>query len=300
MSRLLLRCRGDVSGRFGVPTAPLLIDKLRGGATATISTPFSSKGNNKGNRPGRGSTTTDGKSKRRQDSKLDSAASSFRPRRAANYRAVQPGIARPIKDPTPHNDHKFVNLAGPSQMVLSESMKKRLQKFNLPDPTLDLQVGPYAADSIRMIRKNLEQRRNNPENYDDIEEQLRLADYFITEAGSTEEMVATRRALFQTTHNERERLDFLQNVDRLVDKGQEWTMGLESDHYNSFFPSLESGADAAEAAAAAAQAKLDEELFGDDDDTLQDDEDKDPNVRVLMFAMRFRHSPNILSHVFRN
>lgn len=104
----------------------------------------------------------------------------FRPRRrpAKNYRPLKP---RPIK------------VKGPLSPYMIESpLGKIIEIGNVKDPSdeLDEIYGPHAADAIRHTIREREERGGQPF---DPEELLRMADYITAEAGSTEDLVGTRR-----------------------------------------------------------------------------------------------------------
>jgi small subunit ribosomal protein S5 len=169
--------------------------------------------------------------------------SSFRPRRrsARDYRPVEAG--RKIE-----KIHKPVDLG---------------IKVKKPKDELDLEFGPLAADVIRNTRREL---ANRDFGEDPVEQELRMADYMTAEIGSTEDLVATRRAAFRDARSEEEREQFQEGLDKLIEKGRAWTMDLHEDP-------------------AGPDEEYKKDFFSDLDD--QDTDDKDPEIYM---------DPNQLAH----
>jgi small subunit ribosomal protein S5 len=153
------------------------------------------------------------------------ASSTFRPRRrsATNYRPVEAG-RKVVKD------RKLVDLSS------SGKMKK-------PKDDLDKEFSPLAADVIRSKRQEIASREFGE---DPVEQELRMADYMTSEIGSTEDLVATRRAAFMDSRSKEEREQFTEGLDKLIEKGRAWTMdlhevesGLGGEEKRDFFTDLE-------------------------------------------------------------
>lgn len=135
-------------------------------------------------------------------------SSTFRPRRrsAKNYRPVVAG--RKVE-----KDRKLVDLSS------SGKIKK-------PKDELDKEFSPLAADVIRSTRQEIARREFGE---DPVEQELRMADYMTSEIGSTEDLVATRRAAFMDSRSKEEREQFTEGLDKLIEKGRAWTMDLHED-----------------------------------------------------------------------
>jgi small subunit ribosomal protein S5 len=137
-------------------------------------------------------------------------SSSFRPRRRAakNYRPVEPGRSK-----------------------AKTMRKKRLDlesgvsvgKIKPLNDDLDSQFGPLAGDLIRSARQEIANREFGE---DPVEQDLRIADYMTAEFGSTEDLVAQRRAAFMESRSEEERVQFTEGLDALIEKGRAWTMDI--------------------------------------------------------------------------
>lgn len=171
----------------------------------------------------------------------------FRPRRRPdrNYRPIKPG-AKKFFDPSPGNDHKFINLEKPAENPIDE---------------YDENFGKLGGDFLRHYRKQREEALRNKAGYfDQAEEDLRMMDYYLAESGSLEDLVGERRALARDFDNEQERLEYLSWLSRLEDEDRRGNMRLDPpDVFNKT-----------------------ETLFspyaneeGDDD---EDDDDRDPEV----------------------
>jgi small subunit ribosomal protein S5 len=135
-------------------------------------------------------------------------SSTFRPRRrsAKNYRPVEAG-RKVVKD------RKLVDLSSNG-------------KTNKPKDDLDKEFSPLAADVIRSTRQEIASREFGE---DPVEQELRMADYMTSEIGSTEDLVATRRAAFMDSRSKEEREQFTEGLDKLIEKGRAWTMDLHED-----------------------------------------------------------------------
>jgi small subunit ribosomal protein S5 len=153
-------------------------------------------------------------------------SSSFRPRRrsAQNYRPVEAG--RKIE-----KNRKLVDLSSGNG------------KIKQPKDELDMEFSPLAADVIRSTRREIASREFGE---DPVEQELRMADYMTSEIGSTEDLVATRRAAFMDSRSKEEREQFTEGLDKLIEKGRAWTMDLhegklgpEEEHKKDFFSDLE-------------------------------------------------------------
>jgi len=116
------------------------------------------------------------------------------------------------KDKSPGNDHKFVELGN--------------IKVKKPKDEMDLEFGPLAADVIRDTRREIASLEFGE---DPFEQELRMADYMTSEVGSTEELVGTRRGLFRDSRSEKEREQFMAELNKTIEKGRAWTMDLYED-----------------------------------------------------------------------
>jgi small subunit ribosomal protein S5 len=170
----------------------------------------------------------------------------FRPRRRPdrNYRPIKPGPKKAF-DPSPGNDHKFINLDKPSDNPIDE---------------YDENFGKLGGEFIRHYRKQREEAfRNKAGYYDPTEEDLRMIDYYLAETGSLEDLVGQRRALAKDLNTEQERAEYVAWLQRLEDEDRRSNMRLDPPD----------------------PVDKNEKLFSpyeDDDDQDNDDDDKDPDV----------------------
>ncbi|MCL4480977.1 MAG: hypothetical protein M1113_05795 [Candidatus Thermoplasmatota archaeon] len=130
----------------------------------------------------------------------------FRPQRRPNpnYRPIIPRFVKP-KGPRPDSE--------------MESPIKQIVKLNkltgLYEPNAE--YGPMAKGALQHLAKlRLERERE----FFNIEEQLRLADYFTSASGSTEDLVGERRALAVDIKDELERERYLTKLDKYIDKAR--------------------------------------------------------------------------------
>jgi hypothetical protein len=194
----------------------------------------------------------------------------FRPIRRskdASYRPIQPGVSMKNKKEMIDRKKSPVPVVELGSVHIPTPLKQRLLSRGI-DITLDQQFGPFAADSIRSIQRNIRYQQQYPQ-VDTVEEQLRVADYMTAESGSLEELVTSRRILSQQTDTEKEGVDFMENIERLVEKAPQWTLGLHDDSIDSI---------------RAASSSSQRTNFGDDNDDEYDDDDEnldqDPDVRI--------------------
>ena len=144
----------------------------------------------------------------------DNKKSGFRPRRRPdrNYRPIKPG-AKKFFDPSPGNDHKFINLEKPAENPIDE---------------YDENFGKLGGEFLRHYRKQREESLRNKTGYfDQAEEDLRMMDYYLAESGSLEDLVGERRALAKDFDNEQERLEYLSWLSRLEDEDRRSNMRLD-------------------------------------------------------------------------
>jgi small subunit ribosomal protein S5 len=140
--------------------------------------------------------------------------SGFRPRRRPdrNYRPIKAGPKKVI-DPSPGNDHKFVNLEKPAESPIDE---------------YDENFGRLGGEFVRHLRKQREEAfRNKTGYFDEAEEDLRMMDYYLAESGSLEDLVGERRALAKDFDNEQERMEYLSWLSRLEDEDRRGNMRLD-------------------------------------------------------------------------
>jgi len=116
-------------------------------------------------------------------------------------------------------------------------MQVDVQPFRQP-PNLDVmdQPGELGERSDAVIKLLREQRKYKP----DVEEELHDFDYLTSRPGSLEDLVGERRALmdFET---EKEREEFLRELDEGINKGRGERMGLGDDDLpdKPYDPSIE-------------------------------------------------------------
>lgn len=190
--------------------------------------------------------------KKDASSKSSSTSSSFRPRRkpSRNYRPVKTGGAEK-KDWMPGNDEKFVHIGKVPANARNE---------------LEARYGRLAAGALEDLRR----RVARPEEYT-VEDDLRAADYFTAEAGTTEELAFERRVLARESPEDRAR--FLADIDEVIQEGQRLTMDFEDESMHTYkLPQKALKDDFSD-------------LLGEDDDD-DDDGDDDEN----------RIDPNQLAH----
>ena len=169
----------------------------------------------------------------------------------------RPIVARPKKkaDWLSQNDRKFVQLG----------------KVRNPRDELEDSFGPLAAGVIRDTRRQIDLYKAGLMIEDPVEQELRMANYLTAATGSTEDLVTERRALAVDIPDERERLQFLDDVESTIEEKQREFMGLDGSEDSIKEP------------------KEDErDVFGDG---FEEDDDpgeaKDPDVYM---------SPNQLAH----
>jgi small subunit ribosomal protein S5 len=140
-------------------------------------------------------------------SKDEGNSSTFRPRRKSsrNYRPLKAGGVKKKKDWSPANDHKFVDLSAGSAD---------------PKDELEATFGAVAAG----VLKDMRHESLHPT---DAEDDLRLADYWTAESGTTEEKVFERRALARQSPEERAR--FFEDIDEAIREGESVSMDFEDD-----------------------------------------------------------------------
>jgi len=86
------------------------------------------------------------------------------------------------------------------------------------------ELGTLMGGALRSLRHKQEQQQQQNETdssgMDDIENQLRVMDYFVAEDGSTSDLMGSRRAVSSETYsgNKQEANDMLRRIDELVDQ----------------------------------------------------------------------------------
>ena len=170
----------------------------------------------------------------------------FRARRRPdrNYRPIKPG-AKKFFDPSPGNDHKFINLAKPAENPIDE---------------YDENFGKLGGDFLRHYRKQREEALRNKAGYfDQSEEDLRMMDYYLAESGSLEDLAGERRALARDFDSEQERLEYLSWLARLEDEDRRSNMRIDPPDVFNKTDSLFSP-------------------YADEGDEEEDNDDRDPEV----------------------
>lgn len=138
----------------------------------------------------------------------------FRPKRRPDqkYRPVTAGPKR-IRDPSPGNDHKFVELGGVVKNAKDE---------------LDSTFGTFGGDLIRQVHKQRARMQENQLPHDDgIDEHLRMVDYYLAEKGTTEDLVGERRALAIDLDTDEERAEFLADLEKMAEEGRFRDLNLD-------------------------------------------------------------------------
>lgn len=193
-----LECRLTQSSQ---QQSSLYLPQQRHPYSNSISHPFSSRSGS-GSYRGRGGGGGGGGNKK-----------GFRARRrpGAQYRPIQPGPKR-VKDPSPNNDAKFVELKG-------------LDNMKAP-------YGPMVQDALEGLHQQHKRRLLNQDSakYDQVEEEMRMMDYFLAEDGSTEDRVMERRLLANDFDNEEDKMEFLNAMDRLERDANVRDMGLDQEY----------------------------------------------------------------------
>lgn len=143
------------------------------------------------------------------------SASSFRPRRrpSPSYRPMKiPGKVKKRGDWTRGNQ---------SQLPV------HLGQIENPKDELEAELGPLAAGVVRDLRRTREQNLTAEE---EMDEALRLIDYFNAPDGSTEDLIGERRALaMQGLKDPEDRKRFLDSIEEMIEEGRQLTMGLGED-----------------------------------------------------------------------
>jgi len=197
---------------------------------------FSSDGSSRGSGKGRSSS---------------SPSSSFRPRRkpSRNYRPVKPGGIKK-KDWSPGNDHKFVEIG----------------KVENPKNELEAQFGRLGAGAVEEIRHEVMRPGEHT-----IEDEIRLADYWTAEGGTTEEMAFERRFLEHETPEERAK--FFADIDETIYEGEKISMNFEDDTMHVYKKNP------------LANKNQFDHLLGEDEEEYDDDDDNENRI-----------DPNQLAH----
>ena len=140
----------------------------------------------------------------------ESRKKGFRPRRrpSASYRPVKPDTIK-RKDWLPNNDNKFVTLG----------------EVKEADDELEREYGPVAASVLKDIER--EERRAGE---DRAEEELRLADYLISEHGTLEDLIHQRRMEAEAL-TEEEHEKFMDDLNEFMLEGEDELMHPDKDNY---------------------------------------------------------------------
>jgi hypothetical protein len=152
------------------------------------------------------------------NSNKNNKASKFQPPRRPN-RHYRPIIPRVIKPKGPRTEEEIED---PLQEIGD------LDFFN--DDSLDefSQYGPKVKTALE-YHKTMRNERNRA--MFDTDMQLRLADYFTADPGSTEDLVGERRALAADIKDPLERERFLHSVQKIIDKERFNQLDLADDDY---------------------------------------------------------------------
>lgn len=148
----------------------------------------------------------------------DESRKSFRPRRrpSRSYRPVSPLVTKSKKQL--ELDLK-ANLNNPLYEETNPAVVD-LDKVIEYEDELESTFGPLQAGVIRNIRQQIERKKSGDLD-DEIEEDLRMADYLTSELGSTEDLVFGRRALARGIPDEEERKKYVAELEALIEKKQE-------------------------------------------------------------------------------
>lgn len=110
---------------------------------------------------------------------------------------------------------------------MENPMKQILDLDDFDDDSLS-QYGASAMDALDHLAKLRNERQRVVADYD---AQLRLADYFTADHGSTEDLVGERKALAADIKDPAERERFLQIVDKLIDQERFKELDLDDDDF---------------------------------------------------------------------
>lgn len=170
-------------------------------------TRFLSSGKNEGGE-------SDGETKNEND---DNSKVVFRPRRRMHpdYRPIQPrGVKkRPPMDPRlPLSNEE--NAEGIFELGGYKSDDPLVQNF-----------GPMTAEAIRHLERIEQHGGVDPTS---TEDHLTMADYITAEPGTTEELMGERRGLAMDGLDEKEREEFLNEVDKVIN--EEWVREMNLGH----------------------------------------------------------------------
>ncbi|GAX22149.1 small subunit ribosomal protein S5 [Fistulifera solaris] len=148
----------------------------------------------------------------------DPSRKSFRPSRrpSRNYRPVSPLVTKTKKQL--ELDEK-ANANNPLYEAISP-VTVDLDKVSEYDDELESTFGPLQAGVLRSIRQEVD-RKKSGELKDEVEEDLRMADYLTAELGSTEDLVFARRLLAAGIPDEKERKKYVAELAALIEKKQE-------------------------------------------------------------------------------
>lgn len=148
----------------------------------------------------------------------DQSRKSFRPSRrpSRNYRPVSPLVTKSTKqlelDLKANTNNPLYEEINPAAVDLDKVIEF--------DDELESTFGPLQAGVIRNIRQEIE-RKKSGELSDEVEEDLRMADYLTAELGSTEDLVFARRLLATGIPDEEERKKYVAELAALIEKKQE-------------------------------------------------------------------------------
>lgn len=186
----------------------------------------------------------------------------FRPRRRADqkYRPIKAG-SKEIRDTSPGNNHKFVNLD---------------TAVENPKDDLDASFGRLGGEFVRQLQKQRAKAQELKVPLDDnVDDSLRMMDYFLSQQGSIEDLVGERRALAEDFDTEEEREEFLAELAQMEVDDRNKDMNVDNQS-----PTWLDKAAKKYGSSAKIFSALDE-----DDETLE--QDKDPEVYL---------DPNQLAH----
>lgn len=135
-----------------------------------------------------------------------SGNSGFQPKRRPHkkYRPLRPPQSkRPIRDTAKGNDHRFIELDGSG---------------TIDRATLESSFGPMGDAVIESVKNERQREMQHGMTYDDqVEEGLRMIDYYLSEEGSLEDRVGERRALaIDEPSSAAKREEYLADLDAMV------------------------------------------------------------------------------------
>ncbi|KAG7373140.1 30S ribosomal protein S5 [Nitzschia inconspicua] len=158
-----------------------------------------------------------------------SGVKSFRPRRAPSkeyFRSQQKDLGIKLKEPKGPKEPYDVSTPIP-KIDLANDL--HITDVDNDDDDNDWEsLGPLMSSTLRSLRA---QSQGRPSIEGDVEAQLRMMDFFTSDPGSTEDLVASRRFLAMEALEGENPDEILAEIDRMVDEERTEYMDLPPSYY---------------------------------------------------------------------